>query len=139
MPYVPPHLRPGYVSTYVAPPVKTGTRFPTNVDDRIGTNVKPNNGTRHSPRRNAVPGKKTLKVVRKISPNAAPVYKPSHAVKNWPDKFRKYAISKIGETRAKSPTSKKSRKTKRKCKGTRKGRKGKCIKTKRRHTRGRKH
>jgi hypothetical protein len=125
MPYIPPHLRPGYVSTYVPPPVKTGARFPTNVNDHA-TNVVPNNGTRHSPRRNAFPMKKTLKVVRSITPNAAPAYKPSHRVKNWPDAFRKYAISKIGKTE--------TRKSKKKCKGTRKGRKGKCLKKRtRRH------
>jgi hypothetical protein len=111
MPYIPPHLRPGYVTTYVAPPVKTGARFPTNVDYSVTTNVK-NNGTRHVPRHGPA-GKKTLKHVRTITPNSAPPYKPSHSVKEWPGKFRDYVMRQI-TTKTKKTTRRKTR-AKKKC------------------------
>ena len=105
MPYVPPHLRPGYVPIelrpgYVAPVVRTGTRFPTDMNNHLATNVKPNNGTRYSPKRNAVPKKGALKTTRKISPNAKAPKSPSHAVDNWAPTFSKYVKNTLAEREA---------------------------------------
>jgi hypothetical protein len=123
--YVPPHLRPGYVPIeqrpgYVPPVVKTGTRFPTDMNNRLNTNVKANNGTRYEPRRNAVPRKGALKTTRKISPNAKAPKSPSHDVENWAPKFRNYVKHELAEQRKRNKTvknGKKSRKHTRKHKG----------------------
>ncbi len=123
--YVPPHLRPGYVPLeqrpgYVPPVVKTGTRFPTDMNNRLNTNVTANNGTRHEPRRNAVPRKGALKTTRKLSPNAKAPKSPSHRVNNWAPKFRNYVKNKLAEQRKTLKRAKKTRKQTRKARKTRK-------------------
>jgi hypothetical protein len=140
MPYVPPHLRPGYIPLeqrpgYVAPVVKTGTRFPTNMNN-LAKNVKANNGTRYSPKRNAVPKKGALKTTRKISPNAKAPKSPSHAIDNWAPKFRNYVKGQLAEREAQRRRNitvkigKKDKKAKKSRKQTRKSYKPKRLQSK---------
>lgn len=98
MAYVPPHLR-KKVTAVAAPPNPTkvefgaitpprGIRFIGNATGEL--NIAPNTGLRYSPRsRNATPRKPTRKLtVRRVSPNAKPLAKPTTAVSEMPPKFR---------------------------------------------------
>jgi hypothetical protein len=109
MAYVPPHLR-KKVTAVAAPPNPTKVEFgaitPSALRAEVGAppprgirfignatgelNIAPNTGLRYSPRsRNATPRKPTRKLtVRRISPNAKPLAKPTTAVSEMPPKFR---------------------------------------------------
>jgi len=103
MPYVPPHLRPGYVK---APSPKkidlTGrVHWPTNMNSHAVSNIiQPSK--LHVPGAHAVPAasaataetlglgskKPALKLVSPITPNIEPVARPTTRVANFPSKFR---------------------------------------------------
>ena len=89
MPYIPPHLRPGYVQT-VKPIVdyKGKVHWPTNVDSKKVNNIEQPKAL-HSPRTNPhtlgiVSGKSALKMTEPITPNNKPLVKPGTV----PTKFR---------------------------------------------------
>ena len=134
MPYIPPHLRPGYVPleqrpNYVPPVVKTGTRFISNVNDRLESNVQPNTGKRYSPHTHAKPAKKSLKSTRKVTPNTAPVQRPSTRIDDWATRYRAKVLDHIKKAIREKQTKKKTRRHSRSkmCK-TRKGRRVPCRK-----------
>jgi hypothetical protein len=96
MPYIPPHLRPGYVPKHVEPvePVEPVRRrrihFPTNADNANNrtTNIRPSSG-KHSPTKNKTYRKKpALKRTKRISPNRAPPAHPTSNIEKLPKKFR---------------------------------------------------
>lgn len=69
-----------------AAPVKPGVKF---IGNATGSkNAAPNNGTRHSPKRNGKPTKKTLKASKHVSPNAVPPAKPGATFMELPAKFQ---------------------------------------------------
>ena len=96
MPYIPPHLRQGYVPKDVQKDVpgphmlRRGVHFPTNAlnANNRTTNIRPPS-RRHSPTKNKTYRKKpVLKRTRRISPNRAPLAKPTSNVEKLPKKFR---------------------------------------------------
>jgi hypothetical protein len=107
-----------------AAPVKPGVKFIGNATGN--TNVAENKGTRYSPKRNAVPAKKTMKATKHVSPNAAPPAKPTAIFQELPAKFQTMLKS-FYSTKPKSPKKKTRRSSRRSGKPTR-----------RRHTRGKK-
>jgi hypothetical protein len=117
MPYIPPHLRPGYVSTYVAPKVVdyTGkvhwpTDLNTNKQDDI---VQPI--TVHAPTTADITTlgsepkrpKPALKIVRPITLNTKPLARPTASVRSLSPKFRNTLMLHL---KAKRHITKKSRK-----------------------------
>ena len=120
MSYVPPHMRRKAAILVVAPP-PPGLRFIGNTTGN--TNVMPNNGTRHSPKRSAAtPKKRTLKMVRRLTPNAKPPAPPTTAISKMPRLFQKMVKNTLQvftpkskkaakkSKKAKKPTKAKSRK-----------------------------
>lgn len=77
MPYVPPHLRPGYIPTVVTKPELTGkVHWPTNKDSFKDTNiVQPSE--LHVPHLGIVAAKSALKLTKPIKLNSNPLVKPS--------------------------------------------------------------
>jgi len=110
MSYVPPHLRKKLVAA-VAAPVQRGLRFLGNV---IGNNIVGNTGTRFSPHKNAKGAKKTLKIVKRLTPNAAPPAKPTTAISKMPPKFRNMIKARLTTYKEKSKKHKKQKKQKKK-------------------------
>ena len=102
MPYVPPHLRPGYIAPAYVPPPRPGpgtVRFPTNVNDTATTNVVPPApvGSFFTPRpHNATARKTALKPVDSIKLNLAPPAYPASRVRSLPPKFQKAITNKYG-------------------------------------------
>ena len=105
MPYVPPHLRPGYVPS--APKVVDYTgkvHWPTNLDShRADDVVQPTKiaGPRTltgqtiaaaapatADSLGLAPRKSIMKLVRPITPNTSPVARPTMSVRNLPAKFK---------------------------------------------------
>ena len=111
MSYVPPHLRPGYVRRGVAPAAaaaaaRRGVKF-LNVVRGEGLPIAPNNGTRHAPRRNARPVRRTLKASKAASsPNTAPKARPTHVLRKLPKTFRKMLMERLGYKHPKKSTRK---------------------------------
>jgi hypothetical protein len=87
MPYIPPHLRPGYTPTIKPTVDYTGkVHWPTNLDSN--TNVKQPK-TLHNPRTHShtlgiISGKSALKLTDPITPNNQPIVRPGTV----PAKFR---------------------------------------------------
>ena len=100
MSYVPPHLRPGYKprpAAAAAAPARRGVKFINNVKE-LNTPVAPNNGTRHAPRRNATPARRTLKVSKAVaSPNKTPKARPTHLLRKLPKTFRAMLVERVGK------------------------------------------
>lgn len=91
--YVPPHLRGKKANT--ATVTRRGVRFVGNATGN--TNVVSSKGKRYTPRMVSPAGKKkTLKSVRKVTPNAKPVWEPSHALRKAAPKFAKAAMEHLG-------------------------------------------
>lgn len=121
MPYVPPHLRPGYVAPSYVPPPRPGpgtVRFPTDVNNRAESNVIPpaHVGSFFTPRSpTALPSKTALKPVDSIKLNLAPPAYPASRLRNLPPKFKKAITNKYGmsvlkeEWDGRSKTRRKSR------------------------------
>jgi len=92
--YVPPHLRGKKMN---GPAVtRRGVRFIGNATGNV--NVVSSKGKRYTPRRLGSPigKKKTLKAVRRVTPNAAPLWAPSHALRKAAPKFAKAALNHLG-------------------------------------------
>lgn len=106
MSYVPPHLR---KKLAIAPVVVSGVRFLGNV---IGNNIVGNTGTRFSPHKNAKGAKKTLKIVKRLTPNVAPPAKPTTAIRNMPPKFRNMIKARLATYKEKTRKHKKHKKQK---------------------------
>ena len=118
MPYVPPHLRKGFVAP---PPVDyTGkVHWPTNINTHRATNViQPSR--LHSPATSRTLGTKkpALKPTAAITPNTTPVARPTMAVRKLPAKFRSAVTRHIKKEKAKGHTAK-----------SRRGRRNKFLKT----------
>jgi len=76
MPYVPPHLRPGYIPVKVEKPDFTGKiHWPTNLDSHKDTNVIQPNKI-HSPHLGIVAAKSALKLTEPIQLNSQPLKRP---------------------------------------------------------------
>ena len=116
MSYVPPHLRKKLVAAVKAPE-KHGVRFLGNM---IGNNIVGNTGTRFSPHKNAKGAKKTLKIVKRLTPNAAPPAKPTTAISKMPPKFRDMIKARLTTYKNKQTNTKKHKKHKKQKKHTRK-------------------
>ena len=116
MSYVPPHLR----GKKFAAPVNT-TRHIRFIGNALGnTNEEANKGVRFEPRAVA-PGKKTLKKVRLLTPNAV-AKTPSHALRNAAPKFAEMVRKHLGYKTWRKTKKAKKQKAK---KGTRKHKHGK--------------
>lgn len=91
MPYVPPHLRPGFVAPKSEPIDYTGrVHWPTNINTHKETNVVQPTKL-HSPTRESLglgSKKPILKLVTPIRPNIAPLARPTLKVSKFPKKFR---------------------------------------------------
>ena len=75
MPYVPPHLRPGYIPTPIVKPDFTGrVHWPTNKDKN--TNIL-ESSTIQGPHLGIVAAKSALKITKPITLNSEPLAKPS--------------------------------------------------------------
>jgi hypothetical protein len=117
MPYIPPHLRPGYISTYVAPKVADYTgkvHWPTDLDTgRDDDVVEPM--TLHVPTTADITTlgsepkrpKPALKIVRPITLNTKPLARPTVSVRSLSPKFRNTLMLHL---KAKAHMTKKSRK-----------------------------
>jgi len=91
--YVPPHLR--GKKTEPAAVTRRGVRFIGNATGNV--NVVSSKGKRYTPRRRGSPaGKKTLKAVRRVTPNAAPLWDPSYAMRKAAPKFAKAVLDHLG-------------------------------------------
>ena len=113
MPYVPPHLRPGYVKPPTPPKVDFSGKvhWPTNLNSHRPDNIiQPSR--LHEPATAETLGlgskKPALKLVEPITPNTSPVARPSMYVRNYPTKFRTAVIQNL-----KRISKKTQRKTKR--------------------------
>lgn len=108
MSYVPPHLRPGYVRRPVAAAVeaKRGVKF-VDVVRGEGLPIAPNNGTRHAPKRNATPARRTFKASKPVSsPNKSPKARPTHVLRKTPKTFQKMLMERLGYKHPKKATRK---------------------------------
>lgn len=117
MPYIPPHLRPGYVAKVVVPvEIRRKVHFPTNAlhATDMTTNVTVPD-RRYSP----VSNTRSIKPILKkntggISPNKEPVAMPTHNVHKLPPKFRDMLLRRIPTTRKRGKSRKRGNKTKQK-------------------------
>jgi hypothetical protein len=91
MPYVPPHLRPGFVAPKIEPIDYTGRiHWPTNVNTHLETNVVQPLKL-HSPTRESLGlgvKKPILKLSMPIKTNTRPLARPTMKVSKFPKKFR---------------------------------------------------
>ena len=115
MPYVPPHLRPGYVAkTAPAVPSYAGrVHWPTNVNSHRANNVVQPEAL-HAPSAATatslgVTSKKTsLKAAKPITLNLAPVARPTTRLNNFPTKFRNAAIQHLKHSKSVKSTRRKA-------------------------------
>ena len=91
MPYVPPHLRPGFVEPKTETIDHTGrVHWPTNVNTHLETNVVQPTKL-HSPTRESLglgAKKPVLKLSMPIKTNTRPLARPTIKVRKFPKKFR---------------------------------------------------
>lgn len=123
MPYIPPHLRPGYVPKAVTVTVvRRGVHFPTNALNATNATVNYVVPTVvHNPtRRNAT--RSILRRTVRVSPNSAPVVVPTHNIMKLPPKYRDMLLA-SGVKPTKTRKSKKSKKSRR----TRKTHRGRTV------------
>lgn len=102
MPYIPPHLRPGYVAPpppkMPTPPGPGKVRFPTDVNYDAASNVVVPAKVEYTPRSpGAKPTKRAIKITSPIRLNTSPPARPARKIKNLPPKFRAYAVDQLGE------------------------------------------
>ena len=84
--YVPPHLRKAKLKSKSPKAATRKVRFVGNVTGNV--NIAPDNGARHTPRRNAVATRKILKHVAPASKSAEPPAKPTTFLYHMPPAFR---------------------------------------------------
>ena len=91
--YIPPHLR---GKTYGPAVTRRGVRFIGNATGNV--NVVSSKGKRYTPRTLGSPvgKKKTLKAVRKVTPNVLPLWTPSYAMRKAAPKFAKAVLEHLG-------------------------------------------
>jgi hypothetical protein len=122
MPYIPPHLRPGYTPSIATVPVaeavsSSHVKFPTNLgDSHIVSNVRQPEKM-HSPATVETLGltsgkKKILKLVAPITPNTAPLARPAMRISNYPNKFRTAVLRHLKNSKVRGSTKKSKRKVK---------------------------
>jgi hypothetical protein len=117
MPYIPPHLRPGYQQPVIKTIDYTGkVHWPTNLDSHRETNViQPE--TMYTPRKSSSRSRSTYKkpIIKFSDPitlNTVPLARPSSRIKNYPTKFRTAVMRHLKDTNKKDSLRKnKSRKT----------------------------
>jgi hypothetical protein len=102
MPYVPPHLRPGYVAPpppkMPTPPGPGKVRFPTDVNYDAASNVVVPAKVEHAPRSpGAKPTKRAIKITSPIRLNTSPPARPVRKIANLPPKYRAYAVDQLGK------------------------------------------
>jgi len=140
MPYIPPHLRPGYTPSITTVPVaetlSSHVKFPTDAgDSHIVSNIRQPEKM-HSPATAQTLGltsgkKKILKLVAPITPNTAPLARPSMRISNYPEKFRTAVLRHL---KSSTKTRGSTKKSKRKVKSSRRARPSKkAKKTRRKH------
>jgi len=94
--YVPPHLR-GKAAAAAAAAVAPRSRHIRFIGNATGNvNVVSSKGKRFTPRRSAAAARRTLKAVRIPTPNAKPLWEPSHALRAAAPKFAKAALNHLG-------------------------------------------
>ena len=87
--------------------MKRGVKFVNNVRGE-GRPVAPNNGTRHAPKRNATPARRTLKVSKPVSsPNKSPKATPTHVLRKTPAVFRSMLMERLGYKHPKKASTRK--------------------------------
>ena len=109
MPYIPPHLRPGYVAAETKVVDYSGKpHWPTDLDSHRQDNIiQPT--VLYSPVRPVVVNPLTLgiaapkrttsmKLVSPITPNLAPVARPSMKIHEFPPKFRSAVVQHLKRT-----------------------------------------
>jgi hypothetical protein len=139
MPYIPPHLRPGYTPSIATVPVaetlSTRVKFPTDAgDSHIVSNIRQPEKM-HSPATAQTLGltsgkKKILKLVAPITPNTAPLARPAMRISNYPNKFRTAVLRHLKNSKVRGST----KKSKRKVKSSRRAKPSKkAKKTRRKH------
>ena len=114
MPYVPPHLRPGYVPSkpVVKPDLKGKVHWPTNMDKN--TNIV---GSSHL---GIVSAKSALKLTHPIKLNSAPIVRPSMTLgrSKFNNAVRRHVYREMGSkkriSRRRSMSHKKKKLTRRK-------------------------
>lgn len=117
MPYVPPHLRPGYVKPPSPKKVDyTGkVHWPTNVNSHRQNNIVQPSAL-HAPATAETLGlrgskKPSMKLVVPITPNLSPVARPSTVIDEYPSKFRTAVIQHLKHSAKSEPSKKKRTKT----------------------------
>ena len=105
-PYLPPHLREGYVAPKPVPIDYTGrVHWPTNVNTHLQTNVvQP--AKLHSPTRESLGlgfKKPIVKLSTSIRPNTAPLARPTIRVSKFPKKFRQAVLHHMKSEPLKAP------------------------------------
>lgn len=102
MPYIPPHLRPGYVPTETKPVDLSGkVHWPTDVNSFRSDNIIESKKT-HSPHKFGIVSKKILKLTNPIVMNTKPIVVPGSRVA----KFHNAVTRHIKLTEKKSKTKK---------------------------------
>lgn len=104
MPYIPPHLRPGYTSkSLVSTTRRRGVHFPTNAlhaNDRTTNVTIPSR--KYSPTRKNVK-KPAIKRTMRVSPKRTPPAEPTSNVEKLPKKFRNMLMARGINHLASSP------------------------------------
>ncbi len=123
MPYIPPHLRPGYVPKAVTVTVvRRGVHFPTNALNATNATVNYVVPTVvHNPtRKNAA--RSILRRTVRVSPNKEAIVVPTNNIMKLPPKYRDMLLA-SGVKPTKTRKSKKSKKSRR----TRKTHRGRTV------------
>lgn len=117
MPYVPPHLRPGYVKPPSPKKVDyTGrVHWPTNVNSHRQNNIVQPSAL-HAPATAETLGlrgskKPAMKLVMPITPNLSPVARPTSVIDEYPSKFRTAVIQHLKHSVKREPSKKKKSRT----------------------------
>ena len=115
MPYIPPHLRPGYIPTVIEKPDLTGrVHWPTNMNKP--TNILESSKV-HSPTLGIVSAKSALKLTKPIILNSQPLVDPDMSLFRKPSKFnlavRRHIKRHTGSRKRKTIKFKHSKKAKR--------------------------
>ena len=112
MPYIPPHLRPGYIQTVSKKPEYTGkVHWPTNMNNRKQNNIiQP--ALLHVPRKyDILSAKSALKLSKPIKINVKPAVEPGSRVSKFHNAVTRHIRSSKAHQKPKSRKRKYSKKT----------------------------
>lgn len=113
MPYIPPHLRPGYVPKYTMDVARHGVHFPSNALN--ATNTTSNFvilNELHTPTHRHDDVRSILKKTSHVSPNATAIVVPTNNIMHLPPKYRDMLLARgVKSIKSKSRKSKKTRKS----------------------------